>query len=68
MIRGVCKFRGDDPIGAETWPDTFCIAPRVGDWVKSRKGTLAKVVGVTHCLSSNALVVGYPSIEVEIAR
>ena len=68
MIRGVCTFRAPDATTSEQWPDVFAFPPRIGDWCKSYQGTRAKVVGVTHCVTNNAMVIGAPAIEVELRR
>jgi hypothetical protein len=66
MIRGFCKVVGSVGNITRDWPEVFVAVPRVGEWVKSASGKLGKVVGVIHCTTNNAEVIGVPTIEVEI--
>jgi hypothetical protein len=40
-----------DDYKREDWPETFCVAPRVGDCVQSRDRQVLKIVQITHLMS-----------------
>lgn len=48
IIDGHC-FTNLDDYQQERWPHKFCVAPKVGDWVRSRSsGKVLKIVQITH--------------------
>lgn len=51
-IRARCVTNLDDLKG-EDWPNLFCSVPNIGDRVRAKSGKSLKVIGITHCSSSD---------------
>jgi hypothetical protein len=48
----------------ELWPGSFRVAPRPGDWMRSKSGVVLRVVSLTHEMSDR----GFPKLIVTLGE